>query len=973
MADPATIKALFSAALDQPESQRGAYLDSACGGDVALRREVEDLLAVMTGRPVLDAWTLPVDAPRPATTTLAEGPGTCISHYKLLEKIGEGGFGTVFMAEQEQPVRRRVALKIIKLGMDTLQVIARFEAERQALAMMDHPHIARVLDAGATQTGRPFFVMELVRGDPITSYCDRHNLATRQRLELFAQVCHAVQHAHQKGIIHRDIKPSNILVTVTDGKPVPKVIDFGVAKATNARLTEKTLFTEHRQLIGTPAYMSPEQAVMSGPDIDTRSDIYSLGVLLYELLTGTTPFDARELLQAGYGEIQRVIREVEPEKPSTRLSSLRGTLAGVAARRDTEPRKLGAIIRGDLDWIAMKCLEKDRARRYETADGLALDVQRHLAGEPVVAAPPSTAYRLRKFVRRNKGAVLAGGLMTATLILGATGTSLALVQAERHRRSEQAAKGLAQKNYDEARAALRELLILADEDLNDISGMQPLRFKLMHSALERYKSFLEQPSEDPAPRAELARLYLMYGFASRETSSGVAGAEMAAYRQALAIQDQLLREHPGDRGLRSDHGWTSLLMAWRSSMSPAENEQACNQAIATFEQLVEESPADPLARSDLTLALWLLSGRPYCPNAVDTAQRALAVREQLVREFPRSAECRRNLANSLQRCASLIAAGNLDDALALMARATQLRKDVLADLRNGVPEARLPLRPRDSAAYLQKVTVIWTTRDVAYGFLKSAEWCLGRRRPGEALAFADQAVNIMRDVVQLNPNMIKFVNELDEAVSISCQTAQDMGDVPGAQARLGEAVHFWQRLVQANPGNEQLAQKLAVMLLQSGDPAAVSRRLQELREALPADSAEMAFELAGLAHGLLAAGLYTQAEAVARESLDIRERRMPDSFLTCNARSLLGGSLLGQGRFAEAETLLLASYECMLERTLSNPADCIFCVEDTLKRILALYESWEAIRPPRGRDAAGRGDGPGEILPPPAPIAWSRR
>jgi tetratricopeptide (TPR) repeat protein len=432
----------------------------------------------------------------------------------------------------------------------------------------------------------------------------------------------------------------------------------------------------------------------------------------------------------------------------------------------------------------MKCLEKDRARRYETAAALALDVHRHLAGEPVVAAPPSTAYRLRKFVRRNKGAVLAGGLVAATLILGATGTSLALVQAERHRRSEEAAKEFAQKNYDAARAAVRELLTLADEDLNDVSGMQPLRFKLMHSALERYKSFLEQPSEDPSPRAELARLYLMYGFASREVNSGVVGAEMAAYRQALAIQDQLLHEHPGDRGLRSDRGWTSLMMAWRSSMSPMENEQACNQAIATFEQLVEESPADPLARSDLALALWLLSGRPYCSNALAVSQRALALREKLVMEFPRSAECRRNLANSLQRCASKVAADNLDDALALMARAAQLRNDVLADLQNDVPEARLPPRPRDSAAYLQKVTVIWTTRDVAYGFLRTAQWCLGKQRHGEALACADQAVNIMRDLVQLNPNMITFVNELSEAVNISCQTAQEMGDAAGAQTRL---------------------------------------------------------------------------------------------------------------------------------------------------------------------------------------------
>ncbi|HEY3243209.1 MAG TPA: serine/threonine-protein kinase, partial [Phycisphaerae bacterium] len=320
MANQGRVKPIFGMALELPETERAAFLERACGGDAALRREVEELLAAHAGQPVLDAETIapPAEPFRGAD----EGPGAHINQYKLLQKIGEGGFGSVFMAEQERPVRRRVALKIIKLGMDTRQVIARFEAERQALAMMDHPHIAKVLDAGATDTGRPYFVMELVKGVPITEYCDTNNLTAQERLKLFVPVCHAVQHAHQKGIIHRDIKPSNILVTMHDGQPVPKVIDFGIAKATSARLTEKTLFTEHRQLIGTPAYMSPEQAEMSGLDIDTRSDIYSLGVLLYELLTGKTPFDAKELLEAGLDTMRPTIREKEPIRPSTRVSTM---------------------------------------------------------------------------------------------------------------------------------------------------------------------------------------------------------------------------------------------------------------------------------------------------------------------------------------------------------------------------------------------------------------------------------------------------------------------------------------------------------------------------------------------------------------------------------------------------------------------------------------------------------------------------
>ena len=313
---------------------------------------------------------LPPDSP----PSVNEQAGALIGRYKLLEQIGEGGMGTVWMAEQREPVKRRVALKIIKLGMDTKQVIARFEAERQALAMMDHPNIAKVLDAGATDAGRPYFVMEYIKGIPILEYCDHAKVDTRSRLELFASVCHAIQHAHQKGIIHRDIKPDNVLVTLHDGVPVCKVIDFGIAKATNAELTQKTLFTEHRQMVGTPAYMSPEQAEMSGLDIDTRSDIYSLGVLLYELLTGTTPFDMKELLQSGFAEMMRTIREVDPQKPSTRISALGDTASRTALQRHVDIRKLGTLLRGDLDWIIMRCLEKDRSRRYDTANGLAADI-----------------------------------------------------------------------------------------------------------------------------------------------------------------------------------------------------------------------------------------------------------------------------------------------------------------------------------------------------------------------------------------------------------------------------------------------------------------------------------------------------------------------------------------------------------------------------------------------------------------------
>jgi WD40 repeat protein len=444
MSEPETFdqpseKEIFFAALDKntPE-ERAAFLDGACGKNPARRARVEALLAdhFQTG----EFMKKPAAADDRSTVNVspvAEGPGARIGRYKLLQKIGEGGMGIVYMAEQEEPVRRRVALKIIKLGMDTKAVVARFEAERQALAMMDHPNIARVLDGGATETGRPYFVMELVQGVPITEFCDKNKLPARERLGLFSQVCHAIQSAHQKAIIHRDIKPSNVLVTLHHGEPMPKVIDFGIAKATSQKLTEKTLFTNFGTMIGTPAYMSPEQAEMSSMDVDTRSDVYSLGVLLYELLTGETPFPEKRLRSLGYGEMQRVIREEEPERPSNRLSTMdREQRTAVARNRGEELGSLSNLLKGDLDWIVMKCLEKDRARRYETANGLAMDLKRHLENEPVIARPASRAYRFQKMVRRNKLAFGAASAVAVSLILGLAVSSVLFVRERRALASE---------------------------------------------------------------------------------------------------------------------------------------------------------------------------------------------------------------------------------------------------------------------------------------------------------------------------------------------------------------------------------------------------------------------------------------------------------------------------------------------------------------------------------------------------------
>jgi serine/threonine protein kinase/tetratricopeptide (TPR) repeat protein len=509
---------IFNRALELKDSdKRAAYLDDACAGDERLRAEVDALLrwdseaGGFMDLPDRDP-NITQDAPPVPDMT-----GTEIGRYKLLEKIGEGGMATVYMAEQRHPICRRVALKIIKLGMDTKQVIARFEAERQALAMMDHPNIATVLDAGTTETGRPYFVMELVRGLPITKFCDANNLSTKERLELFVSVCHAVQHAHQRGIIHRDIKPSNILVTLHDGKPVPKVIDFGIAKALNQRLTEKTFFTRFSQMIGTPEYMSPEQAEMSGLDVDTRTDIFSLGVLLYELLTGKTPFDAEYLLSKGYGEMQRIIREEEPARPSTTINALGDALTDVARHRKVSPEVLRKLMRGDLDWIVMKTLEKDRTRRYETVHSLAEDVERHLRHEPITASSPGTIYRLEKFLRRNRTRVVTWSAV-AVIVMGffLVSTAYLRFRTERIRSNDLRTIVLVEDlvtggDYERALAAVKP--VLSSRFVGPKAGLLNARILLElqnpDASVEQLYKLVNEPSEIAAnAHFLLARIYL---------------------------------------------------------------------------------------------------------------------------------------------------------------------------------------------------------------------------------------------------------------------------------------------------------------------------------------------------------------------------------------------------------------------------------------------------------------------------------
>jgi len=506
--------------IDDPAG-RAAFLDQACAGSPELRAQVEALLADASQAESFfeetasnrAAETITLNLGDPESGAPGEQEGQWIGRYRLLQRIGEGGFGSVWMAEQSEPVRRKVALKIIKLGMDTGQVIARFEAERQALALMDHPNIAKVLDAGATAAGRPYFVMELVKGKPVTQFCNEWKLDTEQRLLLFGEICSAINHAHQKGIIHRDIKPSNILVTLHGDRPVPMVIDFGIAKATELKLTEKTLFTRYDQFIGTPAYMSPEQVGLSGLDIDTRSDIYSLGVLLYELLAGSPPFDPKTLISAGFDEMRRIILEVDPPRPSLRVSTgAREESARIQAQLGAHPQRLGRLLKGELDWIVMKALEKDRSRRYETANALAEDINRYLVNEPVLAAAPSATYRFRKFAGRNKVALGVSLFITAVLIVASTVSSW---QAVRATRAERRVTGLLQESKAR-QAELAETVALLTESTEELSSHMR---RFLIGKWEMHMRFDEESMRKNMKDYELSLFKSMYGALAGDMSS----------------------------------------------------------------------------------------------------------------------------------------------------------------------------------------------------------------------------------------------------------------------------------------------------------------------------------------------------------------------------------------------------------------------------------------------------------------------
>lgn len=718
-------KTIFYEALAKPAENRAAFLEQACGGNQELRQRVEALLkehedvdrfletppidpdatprgttnpdaavdprAVTENRPLP---TLPAGAEQPTdeeTFTREFSPDlpSRIGPYHILQKLGEGGFGVVYLAEQRQPVRRRVALKVIKAGMDTRDVIARFEAERQALAMMDHANIARVLDAGATDHGRPYFVMQLVKGVPITEYCDTHKLSIKGRLELFMQVCQAIQHAHQKGIIHRDIKPSNVLVALDDNRPVPKVIDFGVAKAIDQRLTEKTIYTHLGQVIGTPIYMSPEQAQRNQMDIDTRSDVYSLGVLLYELLTGTTPLERHKVRAAAFDEMLRMIREVEPPKPSTRISESGESLSTISTQRHIEPRKLTTAVRGELDWIVMKALEKDRTRRYDGAGAFAADIQRYLDDEPVAAGPPSTAYRLRKFARKHRrliatAAGLAAVLLVAMIIsvwqaIRATqaektaqeqrNRAVAAEDKEREARVRQEQlKQQALDSLQEARTAADQWLINLSGDLLYYPGLNPTRERLLREAERHYKTFSARTSDDPRLNLEYARSAVRLGDVQRLLGDNAAA--MVAYTDAEAMFQQLLDTQPDNRDVQLELANARIgrgLVLSQTGKPRDEAEQMFAAAAKILERLLAAEPRNAEyrnARGRTALALSeLLADADQHQRREELLRESIDVFQQLADESD-NPKYRSRLAEAMfQLAAALRDSGRNDEAV----------------------------------------------------------------------------------------------------------------------------------------------------------------------------------------------------------------------------------------------------------------------------------------------------------------------
>jgi non-specific serine/threonine protein kinase/serine/threonine-protein kinase len=941
-AKPLDEEALFHAArhLADPEA-RALFIDQACGDNAGLAERVRALLEMHeqesdTG----EMSSLQTRDYEP----VAERPGARVGPYRLMEQIGEGGFGLVFVAEQQEPVKRKVALKIIKPGMDSQQVVARFEAERQALALMDHPNIARVLDAGATDSGRPYFVMELVRGIPITDYCDKNQLSPRERLELFITVCHAIQHAHQKGIIHRDIKPSNVLVTSHDGKPVAKVIDFGVAKAIHQHLTERTIYTQFAQMIGTPLYMSPEQAEMSGLDIDTRSDIYSLGVLLYELLTGTTPLAKKRVREATYDEVRRLIREEDPPKPSTRLST--SDSIAVAAQRRMEPAKLSKLVRGDLDWITMKALEKDRTRRYETANGLARDIQRYLSDEPVEASPPSATYRLRKFARKHRMVLTTAA---AFLALVTAGAALATWQAVRATHAEvQALAANAQLD-----AAITELktsnqnLDTANQNLKAINEKLDLARRAADKALPLFEETFKLTKANLGPDHP-DTLASMNNLAAAYLATGKPDLALPLYEEALKLRKAKLGpDHPDT--LTS---MKNLAEAYRATGKPDLALPLYKETLKLRKAKLGPDHPDTLTSMNNLAAAYRATGK--LDLALSFYEETLKLRKaKLGPDHPDTLTSMNNLAEAYR------ATGKLELALPFYEETLKLTNakvgpdhpDTISSM-NNLAEAYQAADKLDLALPLYEKTLklmkvqfgpdhpdtLTSMNNLALGYQHAGKLNLALPLFQQAAAGMEKRRFKNEDAGLLGPPLqhqyfVRFAARWfspdgrtlvaasrDNTARVwDAATGKPLGPPGGI---VGNLIACQEQLKQFEEAETWRRKWLAVVKERSG-----------------ADSLAYAGELAALGLNLLQQKKSADAEAVLRECLGVRQQKAADVWTTFNTQSMLGASLLGQKKYKESEPLLTQGYEGMKRREKTIPPQGKPRIIEAAERLVELYEA----------------------------------
>ncbi len=980
-----------------PVSERAVFLDRACAGQPELRARIEAMLAadmatcasrdhaaalweptdVSAIEPDKYAQTSPPQkVPEPYSDHQA---GTVIADkYTLVDVIGEGGMGSVWRARQTEPVKRFVAIKLIKAGMDSKQVLARFEAERQALSLMDHPNIAKVLDAGLHEH-RPFFVMELVKGLPITEFCDARKLTPKERLELFVQACQAIQHAHQKGIIHRDIKPSNVLVALYDDRPVVKVIDFGVAKATGGSLTEATIDTAFGGVVGTPQYMSPEQATFNNLDVDTRSDVYALGVLLYELLTGSPPFSGEELKKKGYLEILRVVREDDPPRPSTKLSTA-AALPSLSANRATEPKKLTGLLRNELDWIVMKALEKDRTRRYETANGFAADVMRFLAGEPILAHPPSVTYQFRKFARQNRPQVIAGTLVLLALIAGVIGMTAGLLEArkqagiarqeaaekEASRAEEARHRLLAQRNEEKAIIAAEQeqhartqiasqlkQIELINETVFDIfggfdvreirEGSEPIEAVLAKRLIDTGKTLDDKTISDPLVLAKLRNrlglTLISLGYpneaielfqAARATWSEQLGTDdentlNSLGNLAIAYSDagkvdlalQLYEESLQRRKVSLGPDHPDTLVSMGSLATGYKHTGRLDQALPLFEetlQLMKEKlgPDDPNTLTVMSnLAVTYLDAQllekalPLLKETVDQYRKVFGP------EYPGTLTSMGNLANGYS------AANQFDLAAPLLEETLRLER---ARLGSDHPSTIIAIN--NLAGIYGVLQQYDKSVPLFEEMLRLQEQRLGRQHPATQTFIANLATNYLE--VGRKAEAIPLLEE-------AYQSSKQQHNLCGIGTFL----------VTAYIDIGRNAEALAI----------IEELVPEFRQWFPANSPQLAVYLAQTGTALLRLQQFAAAEPILREALAIREQAEPNDWRTFNTQSLLGGALLGQEKYAEAQTLLHLGYEGMKEREAAIPPQGLNRLTEALERLVKLYEDWNTAEPDQGFDA----------------------